>query len=386
MLGPQNGLSLVLRSEPNPNVMYTKLDNNGNINSIRVAIHARDTIPFIMNKGLNIEPGKSTSISVMMKTTKRLEAPYTECQGKITFSVGSRSFLYTSSVCHEQCIIETIRRKCECTSTNFEDISPSANFEYCLTFHDNDSLSVLNTRSSCEIKLIKFLPDLNCEHCIWDCEESAYDTQVAFADWPHENKIQSFVKAYIDPLPCTNTIKKYMSTLIEKSSIDRNDTLCPKFNVNDTRMPFSVVSMANVLGQNMDRVNALNAFTNPNFKDLYRYTADVPRTYYGISTQSALNTKWVKESFYRLNVYFRESTVEQHIQVASFSLADLWSGVGGILGLWLGISVMTIIETMSFLVNFVTNCFKRKTSNNMINVIRTEDVEPKEKCNLPKVE
>ncbi len=81
-----------------------------------------------------------------------------------------------------------------------------------------------------------------------------------------------------------------------------------------------------------------------------------------------LQELWVKNSFYRLNVYFRQSSVEQHTQVPSFSMPDLFSGVGGILGLWLGISVMTIIEMFSFLMYFTANVFKLKSSSRKVDV------------------
>ncbi len=47
----------------------------------------------------------------------------------------------------------------------------------------------------------------------------------------------------------------------------------------------------------------------------------------------------------------------QHFQVASFSFADLWSSIGGILGLWVGFSVITIIEIMSFVMTSIYSYF-----------------------------
>ncbi len=88
---------------------------------------------------------------------------------------------------------------------------------------------------------------------------------------------------------------------------------------------------------------------------------DHPYWYKAMNDIELLKLAWVQDSFFRLNVCFKESTIEQHIQVASFSLADLWSSVGGILGLWLGISVMTIIEVFSFIFNSFFNCFKKKS-------------------------
>ncbi len=363
LVGPQNGLSLVLRSEPNPNFMYTTVENTGNVDSIRVAIHPKNTVPFLMNKGFNLEPGKSTSISLMMKRYERLGSPYTKCKKPQTFELDSRTFKATNNDCREKCIVQTLRDQCNCTSTFFEDLTIS-DHDYCLAYQEGMGAEVLNNRSYCETNFIQTLPDLKCDHCIWDCHEIDYDVQIAFSDWPHENKIQNFMKKFMSVRPCTDTIKAYYATLQKKASISHD--VCPDTSYsNDTRLPFSMVAIAGLI----EDPTELFVYARPDFLDVFRYEMDVPKTYYSVSNIADLNTKWVKDSFYRLNVYFRQSTVEEHTQVASFSFADLWSGIGGILGLWLGISVMTIIELVSFVVNFFTKCLKAESEMNRINVM-----------------
>ncbi len=68
-----------------------------------------------------------------------------------------------------------------------------------------------------------------------------------------------------------------------------------------------------------------------------------------LSNLGAAQHKWVKDSFYRLNVYWSEASIEVHRQVLSYSLADLLSGTGGVLGLWTGISIITLVEFMAFI-------------------------------------
>ncbi len=338
----------------------------GNVDSVRVVIHSPDSVPFLVDKGINLEPGKSTAISLMMKTYERLGSPYEKCQEKDSFTLDSRTFLTTSNVCREKCIVEAIRKNCNCTSTLFEDLTIS-DHDYCLTFHDNDSSIALNNRSYCELQFMRSLKDLNCEHCVWDCSEIDYDKEIAFSDWPHENKIQDFVNKYVSTRPCDDTIKLYYATLQKKSNISN---VCRQTDYsNDSRIPFSVVSLSNLVSN----IRELHTFARPDFIDIFRYEMDVPKTYYSIKNLADLNAKWVKDSFYRLNVYFRQSTVEQHTQVASFSFADMWSGVGGILGLWAGVSVMTLIEVFSFIVNFVKNCIKRDCHSNMTKVENIEN-------------
>ncbi len=122
--------------------LYKKLDNTQNVDSIRLAIHAPGTVPFLMNKGINLKSGMSTSVSLMMKKFVRLGAPYTKCQSEATFKVDSRTFLSSSDVCREKCIINALRKKCNCTSTLFEDLAVSDHdYGFCLNLSDTFSLS-----------------------------------------------------------------------------------------------------------------------------------------------------------------------------------------------------------------------------------------------------
>ena len=66
----------------------------------------------------------------------------------------------------------------------------------------------------------------------------------------------------------------------------------------------------------------------------------------------ALET-WVANSFYRLNIYFKEGTMERHQQVVAFSFTDLGSAVGGIAGLKVGASILSFIEIGHLLLIYI---------------------------------
>ncbi len=71
--------------------------------------------------------------------------------------------------------------------------------------------------------------------------------------------------------------------------------------------------------------------------------------YLNLSSVEQAEIKWVQESFYKLNIYFKEPVVQIHRQVLDYGLADFWSALGGILGLWAGVSIITVIELLEFL-------------------------------------
>ena len=166
--GPYKGLSLILRSTPNINFLYQRLDAMQNTESIRLAIHPPGTVPFMTKNAISLEAGKSTSISLMMKTYERLGSPYAECQDNEVFQLDSQMLKATRDVCAELCMIETIQRECNCTSTLFEDLSRS-NHQYCSAV-DNVSPSEFIKRSKCEIGLAQGEKDIDCTNCIWDCQ------------------------------------------------------------------------------------------------------------------------------------------------------------------------------------------------------------------------
>ena len=53
---------------------------------------------------------------------------------------------------------------------------------------------------------------------------------------------------------------------------------------------------------------------------------------------------WTHNYFLRLNVYVNSKTVSVREQIPMITLADLMSQIGGCLGLWLGISIVTVVE------------------------------------------
>ena len=365
LVGPNNGLSLVLRSEANNNFLYENLDKLQNVDSVRLAVHAPFTVPFMTNKGINLRPGESTSVSLMMQTYDRLGSPYTECENRGPFELDTKRYISTSDVCQVKCIIQKIQKECNCTSTLFEDLTTSK-YNFCSQIIDNLTLMQSHERTLCEIDYAQGTKDLDCNECVWDCREINYDTQIASSSWPHETKIRHFIQYHVlnhfrnyypYPRQCTDPIKSYYAVLLRKANLSKD--MCPETdnNVTDNRLEFSLMRLSN----NIHDSRELFAFTRPDFTTTFKYVMDVPNSYYIIKTVDELNAKWMRDSFYRVNIYFRQSTVEQHSQVASFTFADLCSNIGGTLGLWLGCSVMTIIEIWSYVIKSLYRCcFKER--------------------------
>ncbi len=47
-----------------------------------------------------------------------------------------------------------------------------------------------------------------------------------------------------------------------------------------------------------------------------------------------------------MNIYFKQPVVEVHKQILNSDMADLWSAIGGIVGLWVGLTVVGAVEIL----------------------------------------
>jgi acid-sensing ion channel 2 len=62
--------------------------------------------------------------------------------------------------------------------------------------------------------------------------------------------------------------------------------------------------------------------------------------------QSATNYDFITDNFVRVNVYLSDMEVEIQEQQPSYLLSNLFSDVGGTLGLWVGLSLLTVVELL----------------------------------------
>ena len=65
---------------------------------------------------------------------------------------------------------------------------------------------------------------------------------------------------------------------------------------------------------------------------------------------SATNYNFIGENFARLNVYLRDLESFYREQQVSYPLSNLFSDIGGTLGLWMGLSLLTLIELFQLMI------------------------------------
>ena len=59
---------------------------------------------------------------------------------------------------------------------------------------------------------------------------------------------------------------------------------------------------------------------------------------------------FITDNFVRVNVYLSDMEVEVQEQQPSYMLSNLFSDIGGTLGLWVGLSLLTVVELIQLVV------------------------------------
>ena len=345
-IGSGAALSIILRGEPSYNENYQEYSKTENVDSIHIDIHPSKTIPFIESYGLDLTPGMSTSVELRQRLYERLQEPYTNCEPDVYVKVSSKEYLMEQNYCTARCARDKIYKKCNCVSITTAGVAEDFK-DYCLNVEMSNSSYLNFSKAICETQawnLFKTSSDAywNCDRCSWNCKETKYDKKITQAKWPQKSSIDSFVNKYILSKPASNPIREYYEYLLKK--LPYNLTNGDKTNQVDNSMSIQDFKLiASSTFQNKSPGGDGSFWRNVSLEP------HIPDSLLQSNSLSDLQSRWIGESFYRLNVYFGEPFVTVHKQVPSFSFGDFWSAVGGVLGIWAGASVLTLLEVFSFL-------------------------------------
>ncbi|KAL8612050.1 hypothetical protein ACOMHN_052072 [Nucella lapillus] len=328
--GPQNGLSLIIsldNDEP-PLGSYGIYNIDSNIQhsaGVRVVVHAPNTMPSPVDHGFDIPPGYSSSIGLKAILHTRLSEPYGNCT--MDTLVGMNYF-NTFFSCLQVCKQRIIIAKCQCKSSALPAV-PEYNVTFCgLIPNWKTILSgqggykpreyVPIHSLACEERVLQDLAndrsyETTCQ-CYQPCRETTYQKSVSLSYWPLEfyqlHALQVFYGADIKQ----NFMHEAYTFLSELANMSQ---LLSKRN--DTRTE-------NLIKQG--------------------YTLSEKEKAERASTL-------IRQNLLRLNIYLEDLSVVEYRQLPAYGLADLFADIGGTLGLWMGISVLTIMELMELIIRLV---------------------------------
>ena len=316
-----SGLSLILKGETQNIKGYDVYSNNGNSGGFRVVIHEPESEPFLIEEGFDIIPGTSTSVQLSETRIERLGKPFAECKTGSTMRFSDAKRKYTHILCRQVCIIKQIVDKCGCfIHKSLSELMNRKNTTICTSINKNNFTETFN-RILCEVNQYNAVLQkeaFSCNECQLPCVEHIYQGLNSYAIWPQISMMDEFVYAYIvSSKICSSPIKQSYYKMLQHFI---RSTWPEKI-----QLEFQKCNYSSFITETIPKETRV--------------------------TVSEAQEKWLRDSFYRLNIYFKETLVQYQRQIPSYSLADLWSDVGGVLGLWAGVSVVTVIETFHFLLS-----------------------------------
>ena len=309
---------------------------------MRIVVHAPGTLPNVNENGINIQPGQSTSLRITMNKINHIDEPYSSCYDPPERR-SSNTLQTDLNSCRKMCLDKVIAKNCSCkykmTNCNLKyaisiwfRINFSENIQilrtgkavdhirkkkykdlpFCAVYNNNNAQQVIDD-ILCYIHLDVpeyYITTLKCE-CYWFCDEILYDVRKSETKWPRANTLTDFLVLYVKEKVDHLTYKAYSRL-----------------------MNFSGEPIEKNQAHGLDSLDA----TQELFDNLHN-----------TSFPSHVEQNWVYNNFFQLNVFFRDMVVVEHMQEPAFTLVDFCCNIGGVFGLWQGVSLLTLLEIVTFL-------------------------------------
>ena len=312
--GPANGLNLML-FVPHITTLNLSHEAMGQMalspelsyagEGVRISIHPQKSMAFPSVSGNDAPRGHSLSIGVAGKEIKRTSPPYGKCSNIPNYQLKpgySHSFTLCTKVCLQAAIIE----RCNCFdfSFPFDDDNATACQEF-------DPIPVM-------CRTTRGLLD-NFEFC------------------------EGFFLAWFVRNQCVEDVRQDYESII--SGCDCHllcDEFSYTFSLGLTKWP--VYEQTRTILQTI--------LGNPEFRTLFepdRYeTCFHNDTDPFVSWEEAIRHT-DQDNFMRIGIYISDSSFIQITEEPIYTFVELLSGFGGQLGLWAGVSILTLMEILMFM-------------------------------------
>jgi len=287
---------------------------------VRVMVHAPGTKPD-MKLGMVVSPGTETTISISQTVTSRLSYPYSNCTTETRLGFSK----YTKNYCVEVCIQEQFLRKCGCIMSLYqftEQQLKDANHTIC----GNLNITRLERLISWQgfghyvcAELFKKDKAICDTQCLVPCTEYNYATFASSATWPQISSLASIFDTYKEQPLFGKKFNRYYTLLkliIDEKTVEARDLL-----------------------QELDKEGL------------------------------------IQHSFLQLNVKFDHSTFNEINDVVAFSRDAMIAQIGGVMSLWLGVTVMLLFEVCEFIYILVSKYCEKAGAQIMISSPQTTDSE-----------
>ena len=250
-------------------------------------------------------PGYATCPGLQSKQISRLPHPYTNCTESV--KIQDTDYVQMMRTCRQICKATKIKEICGCKSAEMAPYHLDTSEIYCLYYNDSDPSQIFKTYT-CERDLIcKCGNDgddelLSCvRFCKSRCEETQYDIQLSLSLFPTREAMAWFFNDFLYHNPNRNQLVAWEHFMTKVK--DPNKTMDDYLYQSNTTPEKSVIPQT---------------------------TAD-----------------WISSSFARVNIFFQDMTTVKTVQVANYGWERLLADFGECIGLWVGLSVLSVFKETS---------------------------------------
>ena len=306
--GIENGWSAILFSGSN------MLDKNDDIRvlpglhesqspvsaseGVRVVIHPPNTQPFPFTEGYDVPPGFSASFGIKPRMNIRIGPPHGNCTNENPF--GPNQSRYRGISCQKMCLQSHVIKSCGCSDSSLPNV-PGTNVKPCRNNDQFPDSCMFNATEECRLILLRLHAQILCARKI--------------RDW----------------------VTKNTTLLVDCKCFPPCDEVLYDVSYSLSKWPAS--------GYEGDAAY-YDVFYIEGFKERFKNTSkyDTVKNYFNDSTRET-----TMKDFARLNVYVADSNVIKTQESGDYTTNQLVSDIGGQLGLWVGISVITLTEVIELL-------------------------------------
>ena len=272
---------------------------------VRVVIHPPDTEPYPFTEGYDVPPGFSASFGVRPRKMIRIGPPHGNCSHVNPFARSQKQ--YRGMSCQKMCLQDHVIKSCNCSDGSLPRMEGTT-VKACRNNDDFDESCMFNATKKCLDHLFLLYERIQCArrtrdivtrnntlmqecHCYPPCDEVYYDVSYSLSKWPAAGYEGD--AAYFDVFHIEHFLDRFNNTTI--------------------------------MGENETKLQIMQ-----------RYFTEASR-------------EQTMKDFARLNVYVADSNIILTEETPEYTPTQLVSDIGGQLGLWVGISVITLTEVIELL-------------------------------------
>lgn len=254
-------------------------------------------------------PGQSTSVDLSGEKIMKKSPPYGNCLNSDRLD-GHETYTYSVDRCIDVCLAMYIYNQCGCVSSHYPiPTLIKTPFHFCDILNDSDINSLFSNFECENTAWLAFSRSSSLKAdclCHEPCVSYDFKPSVSQSTWPGTRYMRDMYQEYVIGHPNATSLKAYQQI--------------------------------NNLINNSSRVADMKAN--------------------------------VLDNFARVNIYFSRTSVLEHVQEASYSFAALMSNIGGTIGLWAGLSIITILEVVFLIIRLCILCCKARNPNKTQNAFK----------------